>query len=263
MMTNIGTMTHVKRGLLYSRYDCVADFVTLRGGDGEFSICDYTGDNPEHTAKCLQALASELGVEPDCIIWPRQVHSCNLRVLDDYFFTLDSAGRKDLLNGVDGMITSRQGIVIGVHTADCVPVLLHSFEGVGMVAAVHAGWRGTLAGITARAVMAMREAGATGIAASIGVSICSECFEVGDEVADAFVAAGYRSGIITRNPVTGKAHIDLKEANRRQLLDCGVNAKDIFVSASCTRHDTTGQYYSVRRMGATVGRTFSGIMLAM
>ncbi len=251
----------VKRGALGTRFDGVVDFTTLRGQHDDndpysgFTVCSYTGDTPWHYSECRRMLAEELGVGVGAIVQPRQVHSARVVLVGD------PAVDAELHGGVDGIVTKRRGIVVGVNTADCVPVLLYAYEGVGMVAAVHAGWRGTLAGIVRNAVQLMEQSGAKSIAAYIGVSICRDCFEVGDEVAHAFAAAGMNDGIVFPADRVGKAHIDLQEANRRQLVGCGVSPDMIFVDGCCSRHDTSGDYFSARRMGINSGRTFTGIML--
>ena len=226
------------------------------------AVCGYTGDRAEHYLSCRAALAADLGInDPQAIIQPRQVHGDKIAMLDDAFFTLDRQEQEKLLDGADGTITARRRVAIGINTADCVPVLLYSYQGTRLVAAIHAGWRGTLAGIAAKAVGLMMQTGAEKIAAYIGVSICRQCFEVGDEVAEAFASAGLGGEIISRNNTTGKAHIDLQAANRRQLMGCGVAPEMIFTDGRCSRHDASGNYFSARRMGVHSGRTFTGIML--
>ncbi len=259
-------MMNVERGLLSERFDVVVDFTTLRGRHNDdpysgFSVCDYTGDSQEHYQGCRAALATELGIAQADIIQPRQVHGDKVVMLDDNFFALDDAGRSKLLDGADGIITACRGVAIGVNTADCVPILIYSYQGTRLVAAIHAGWRGTLAGIVTKAVKLMRQAGAEKSAVYIGISICHRCFEVGNEVSDAFAAAGFDGEIITRNPGTGKAHIDLQVANRRLLEKCGIAPDMIFIDGRCSRHDQSGNYFSARRMGVHSGRTFTGIMM--
>ncbi len=259
-------MMNVERGRLCELFDGVLDFITLRGSHNDdpysgFSVCDYTGDIPEHYRDCRTTLAAELGIAPTHIIQPRQVHGDKITILDDNFFALHDEARTLLLDGVDGIITSRRKVAIGVNTADCVPILIYSYQGARLAAAIHAGWRGTLAKIAAKTVKLMQQAGGEKFAAYIGVSICPRCFEVGDEVADAFAAARLDGEIITRNPATGKAHIDLQAANRCLLTECGIAPEMIFTDGRCSRHDPSGNYFSARRMGVSSGRTFSGIML--
>ena len=268
-MTSIGRtrMTNVEPGPLSRRFADVLDFTTVRGcfADGDpysgFSICDYTGDKPCHYNKCIDELAATLGVGRCRIVKPRQVHGSRVSVLDPGFFSLDADAQAARLEGIDGVVTSCRRIAIGVNTADCVPVLLYAAAGTGMVAAVHAGWRGTLARIAANAVRIMQQHGGREIAAYIGVSICRDCFEVGNEVAEAFLDAGFGDAVMLGNERAGKPHVDLQEANRRQLVACGVAPGDIYVDGRCSRHDPSGDFFSARRMGINSGRTFTGIML--
>ena len=267
MMGNTGPTTNIKRGPLCTLFPGkVLDFTTLRGNYDNsdpysgFSICGYTGDVPQHYGKCLHQLTDALNVDINNIIQPRQTHGSQVVMLNDNFFSMDLDERSKLLDGVDGLITSCKRVVVGVNTADCVPVLLCACGQASMVAAVHAGWRGTLAGIAAKAARMMLETcRAEDIAAYIGVSICCDCFEVGDEVADAFFTAGYTE--MHHNTITGKAHINLQEINRRQLVDCDIAPEKIFIDGRCSRHDKSGNYFSARRMGIHSGRTFTGIML--
>ena len=84
---------------------------------------------------------------------------------------------------------------------------------------------------------------------------------MGDEVVDHFVQCGFATdAIMTRNPDTGKAHIDLKEANRITLIECGVPQANIVVSANCTRCNPD-KYFSARRLGINSGRVFTGIIM--
>ena len=98
------------------------------------------------------------------------------------------------------------------------------------------------------------------IQAAMGPSICQECFEVGDEVVEAFKKARFDlDAIVQRNAATGKAHIDLRAANRDVLIAAGVPATAIVMSRHCSRceHD---RFFSARRLGTASGRTFTGII---
>ena len=98
------------------------------------------------------------------------------------------------------------------------------------------------------------------IHAVMGPSICQECFEVGDEVVDAFRQAHFNLGtIVKRNPDTGKAHIDLRAANRDILEAAGVPADQIVISRHCSRCEHN-RFFSARRLGIHSGRTFTAIL---
>ena len=149
-----------------------------------------------------------------------------------------------------------------MNTADCVPIVLVDGEA-GIIAVAHAGWRGTVGRIAASVVDEMRRQGADvgRIQAAMGPSICQECFEVGDEVVEAFRQAHFDlDAIVKRHADTGKAHIDLRAVNRAVLIAAGVPAGQILLSQHCSRceHD---RFFSARRLGTASGRTFTGIYM--
>ena len=175
---------------------------------------------------------------------------------------MDIDKQEQALEGVDALVTKLQGVVIGVNTADCVPIVLVD-EQAGVIAVAHAGWRGTVGRIAKAVVEEMCHQGASAkrIQAAMGPSICQECFEVGDEVVEAFKQARFNlDDMVTRNPVTGKAHIDLRAANRAVLVAAGVPVGNIAMSQHCSRCEHQ-RFFSARRLGINSGRTFTGIYL--
>ena len=170
----------------------------------------------------------------------RQVHSAAC---------VAAEGRAGVLGTGDALLENTPGAVVAVRTADCIPILLVD-QRTRAVAAVHAGWRGTVAGIAASAVAAMR--GRFGSApadlhAAIGPGIGKCCYEVGPEVAARFGEPG-------------RAHIDLPGANRRQLIEAGVTARRIYASNLCTMCRPE-EFHSFRRDKEAAGRlhSFAGI----
>jgi YfiH family protein len=153
----------------------------------------------------------------------------------------------------DALLENTPGAVVAIQTADCLPILLVD-ERQRAVAAVHAGWRGTVAGIAQRAVEAMR--GQFGskpmdLHAAIGPGIGPCCYEVGPEVAAQFGQPG-------------RAHVDLGQANRRQLMDAGVTPERIYASNLCTMCRSE-EFESFRRDQEAAGRlySFAGILQAV
>lgn len=188
---------------------------------------------------------------PEGIILPVQTHSCNVAVARE-----SQAEYPD----TDASVTDQTDVMIGIRTADCVPVLLYD-DVRRVVSAVHAGWRGTVGGITRKAVeVMMSEFGCrpTDIHAIIGPSISPGAFEVGDEVVEQFMLAGFPDDIVLRN--YPKHHIDLWKANQWMLTEAGVPAKQIEVAGLCT-YTNTIRFFSARREGITTGRLVSGIMI--
>lgn len=155
----------------------------------------------------------------------------------------------------DALVTDDLNRRIGVRTADCVPILLLD-TGKRAVAAVHAGWRGTVNAIVARAIEKMQADFGTQVAdirAALGPCIRECCYEVGPEV-----AAQFSPLFPEWPPVTGKQHLDLIEANRRHLTASGVPGNQIFDSGLCTVC-TAEHFFSYRREPQNPGRQLSVI----
>jgi len=226
----------------------------------QVNLCDYVGDDALHVLDNRLALAMQLGVDLDDIVMPRQTHSCRVAVIDERYRAMGIDEQEAALERVDALVTGLCGVVIGVNTADCVPIVMVD-AAAGVIAAGHAGWRGTVGMIARATVEEMCRQGAqpSRIQAAMGPCICQGCFEVGDEVVDAFAAAGFDlASIVTRNALTGKAHIDLRAANCSVLEAAGVPHGNIMLSQHCSRCEHE-RFFSARRLGVNSGRTFTGI----
>lgn len=172
----------------------------------------------------------------------RQIHSDRV---------LSASGEPTCVGEGDAMITDQAGLRLAVRTADCIPVLLADRRR-RIVAAVHAGWRGTLGRIAQGTVDRMRETYGTraeDLEAAIGPGIGVCCFEVGSEVAALF-----------GSPANERAHLDLHELNRQQLLDAGLGEGSIHVARLCTRCGET-EFHSFRRDRERAGRMVSSIVI--
>lgn len=238
---------------------------TREGGVGTetyagFNITHYCGDNPEAVVQNRAFLCAELAISDNRLLLPHQTHGCEVLCIDETFLALSPGEQTALLYGKDAVVTDISRLCIGVSTADCVPVLLYDAVK-GVVAAVHAGWRGTVARIVEKVLETMQERYGCSLAdikAVIGPSISLNAFEVGDEVYDAFALAQFPMEKIARK-YCNKWHIDLWEANRLQLLACGVSADAVEVCGVCT-FTRFREFFSARRLGINSGRIFSGIM---
>lgn len=242
----------------------VTAFSTRRGEVSEsaystFNITHYCGDAPEHVARCRAELCAELGIDDAHLVLPRQTHTDNVFVLDRKYFETFPEMRWRLLEDQDAVVTREPGVCIGVSTADCVPVLMYDAEA-RVVAAVHAGWRGMVKRIPVRALEVMETLGADArrVRVAVGPSIAQKSFEVGEEVVDAFLDAGFHPCILSRQEP--KPHIDLWQACAMQLEAAGVALRNMQFAGIDTyeRHD---EFFSARRLGIKSGRIFSGIML--
>jgi len=256
--TLAGRLLPVLQSQLLLRQSGLIHFFTLRGTGnlaaepyGELNLCDYVGDSPEHVRDSRRRVAEALSIDVGCLCFPRQVHGSEIAVID-------ASSPVDI--EADALITSQPGLCIGVSTADCVPILLADIR-LRAIAVVHAGWRGTVAFILRKTVDRFCEVAAcrpADILAAIGPSISPEAFEVGEEVAESFRVAGLGDCIRCKGYV--KPHIDLWQANARQLLDAGVQLERIDCTPICTyfHHD---RLFSARRLGTASGRMASCIML--
>lgn len=206
-----------------------------------------------------QILCPRLGVATDRFARPHQVHKTVTKVITEEFFSLCQEEQEAYLDGVDAVIYNIRNACIGISTADCIPVI--AYDPVHRcAAAIHAGWRGTVARIVQSAIGEMQRVFGTSpsdLRCAIGPGISLESFEVGDEVYDAFAAAGFDMDAIASR--YAKWHLDIKECNRLQLLSMGVDAGNIIVSELDTMTDA--RFYSARRDGAKTGRMLSGIVI--
>lgn len=151
----------------------------------------------------------------------------------------------------DALVTDDARCVVTVRIADCVPVLIADESG-RLVAAVHAGWRGAVAGIVPAAVEVLRGRGAKRLIAAVGPCISAEAFEVGPEVVEAFERIlGPRAPV--RRRADGKGHVDVREAVRLQLCACDVAPDRIDSTDRCTVRDAD-EFFSHRRDAGRSGR---------
>lgn len=197
------------------------------------------------------AVTQRPGVLP---ILTRQTHGVAINRVHAGMTPLETPEGRAVLEG-DGLITNEPGVLIGVQTADCIPVILvdpiHRAVGV-----FHAGWRGTVAGIVDVGVQRMHaEFGSqpAEMLAAIGPGIGPCCFEVGDEVRDTFRARWSYAEDLFR-----ERNVDLWQANQRQLLDSGLCAGNVTVLGECTAHQTD-RFFSHRAEKGVTGRMISAV----
>lgn len=231
--------------------DIAHGFSTRHGGvsEGRYATLNLGakwGDDPAAVVENRRRVAAEARVTVDGFRVARQVHGRAVVDAD----AIDATALAS--TEADAVIASEPQLVPAILTADCVPILLA--DDAGRVAAVHAGWRGTVAAIVGEAVARLVERGAErdSLRAAIGPSICADCFEVGDEV-----AAQFDSIFVHRNK-NGKAVVDLWGENRRQLIAAGLAAGRIDIVGRCTMHEPDN-FFSFRRDGAGIGQMLSFI----
>jgi len=212
-------------------------FTTRRGGGRALDPADATD---------RERIARAAGRPEAVLVTVRQVHGAAVLEVGS---TRPAAGAE-----ADALVSSRSDLLVGVHVADCVPVLLAREDG-RRVAAVHAGWRGIVAGVVPRALETLGDGAHV---AAIGPCLSRAHFEVGPEVEEAFRSVGLGAVIETR--ADARARIDLRAAVRCQLEAAGVRAID--TSDRCT-YAHEAEFYSYRRDVTHGGQARTGRLAAV
>jgi len=221
----------------------------------------FSGDTLRHVRENLQRLAQALDIPAARIVGAKQIHGSAIHRVTAGDERLSVFSSEKPLEG-DGLATNEPGLFLAVLTADCLPILL--FDPVcSAVAAVHAGWRGTLERISERAVSALRDwygSRPEDIQAAFGPAIGACCYGVGEDVVSLFREADPGSGPWIRGDGPGRWTLDLAALNRQQCLEAGLRPDHLFFSGICTRC-FSDQFFSVRAQGKTTGRMISLIGL--
>ncbi len=223
-----------------------------------FSLALHTGENEAKIIENRKVIAASLKSDKNLhFIVANQTHSDNIKVIGK-IETKGWESLEDAIEDCDALITNEKGIVLTILTADCVPVLLYDSKK-KIVAAVHAGWKGTKAKIVAKTVKKMKKVYGCepeNIIAAVAPSIGSCCYEVGEDVARHFfdTADGFRK--------TGEKYmLDLPFINKKQLLDVGLKEANIEMSDVCTACEVD-RYFSHRKEQGCSGRFMSMIGLS-
>jgi polyphenol oxidase len=275
--------------------------VSAAYGAGELNLGWTKQDEAANVVENRRRFLAEVAGGPAALVGLRQFHSGMIRVVErwggglrEQVFAgpLETADGRPALRG-DGAMTDVPGVMLGVGVADCVPVLVADVRR-RAVAAFHAGWRGTLARIVERGIGTMRLRFGTrpeDLVAVVGPAIGACCYSVGEEVRFEFESQfAYAEELFTEvydsDPVREKypllfltarapghsnlgpqLHLDLWEANRRQLLDAGLRAKRITVVGECTACTGVGtaggrKYFSHRAESGFAGRMMGVVGVA-
>lgn len=255
--------------IFHNLHTQVTAFSTTRNGGvskGDYASMNctpYTGDDIEAVQRNQQLLCTALHIEKEQLIIPYQTHSVNALVIDKEFLQQNAEKRNEQLQNIDALITQEKGVCLCVSTADCTPILLYDRKQ-QVIAAIHAGWRGSVNYIVRKTLEQMNRLYNTqgeDIFAAIGPCIGFDAFEVGDEVYDAFKQNDFPMEYISGwKPETHKWHIDLQMANSVQLIDFGVPTEQIDICDICT-FTHYEKFFSARRLGIKSGRILSGIFI--
>lgn len=256
---------------LFEKEESIVHFTTTREGGvskdafSSFNMGNFSDDNPLYISENRDILARMLYMDISRFIIPHQTHGTRVLTIDRSFLNLDHAVAIETLYGVDAVITAEKNIILCVTTADCVPLILFDRQN-EVIAAIHAGWRGSVGRIVEKTIMEMKRqfgSSPTDLLAGIGPAIDVSNYEVGDEVVIRFSDGGFDTSDVTlfpRDPLSSKYHIDLKEINRRELIRLGIPENSIEKSTLCT-FQREELFFSARRQTIHSGRMLTGIMM--
>lgn len=240
----------------FKKYKNIAHFVTTNEGWVSGNRPRFTGDRETDFLGYRKELALSCQWDVNRYIFARQTHS-------DHVAVVTSGNSLSTVPDTDALITNEPGLFVCIQTADCVPILLFDPQR-KVVAAVHAGWRGTVSKIAKITVRQMTESfgcDPANILAGIGPSIHMHAYEVGREVVEAVEANFNNSSVLLKPSLTeGKAYFDLWEANQTVLKESGLAEENIEVMGLCS-FEQADLFYSARREGVETGRMVSGIRL--
>ena len=239
-------MVDIYKPYIFSQFDNLAALQSNRHGG--FSTVPYSslnvGLNTEDDPGCVQKnrehLFRHLGISSTQIAQSFQVHG-------DQILKVDQPVQAQ---GYDALITNQANLFLAVTIADCTPILVYDAKSKA-IAAIHAGWRGTQAGIVTKTLKRLKQAfevDFNNCYVYIGTCIDTEAFEVGKEVADQFDPA-----FKVWNTTSHKFHVNLKAANKAQLTELGVPETQIEISPYCT-YANNEDYFSHRREQGKTGR---------
>ena len=237
--------------------------VTARGGgvsSGPYATLNLSlsvGDDPARVLENRRRLAAALGARPADFVFARQVHGAGVRIVGEADRGSGAFRMDDAIADVDALVTTAPGVVLAVLTADCVPIVLHD-PVAGVLACVHAGWRGTVARVCAAAVAAMTSLGSRppDVVAGLGPAASPARYQVGPDVhhavtqafgpaAAAFISPDPKAPASPGGP--GRWLLDLWAANRHALREAGlpdhqIHTTDLPTGPAASADPTTHHY---------------------
>ncbi|CAN5245448.1 peptidoglycan editing factor PgeF [soil metagenome] len=239
----------------------VNGFSTRLGGISDFpanslNLAGYDEDSEENIAENRRRFLSLFDADFTLAsVW--QIHSADVRVVKDL------ADAKDGNYKMDALVSDVKGVLLGVKTADCVPILVGDLK-MGSFAAIHAGWRGTVQSIIVKAIEKMRvlyHTNPNDLICAIGPAATCKNYEIGQDVIDSFRENFPNSENLFTKTRENHALIDLHTANKEQLLSLGVAAENIFTAPFCTmeRTDLFFSYRKEKKLYCKTGRLMSVI----
>jgi purine-nucleoside/S-methyl-5'-thioadenosine phosphorylase / adenosine deaminase len=230
--------------------------VTARTGgvsDGPYATLNLSlsvGDDPACVLENRRRLATALGAGPEDFVFARQVHGSGVRVVGEAERGSGAFSLDDAIPDADALVTRSPGLLLAILTADCVPIVLHD-PVAGVLACVHAGWRGTVARVSAAALAAMQTLGSrpSQVIAGIGPAASPARYQVGPDVHQAVTRAFGEAAddFLRPDAPPDRWLLDLWAANRFLLIEAGVPEAQVHVTDIPTGPlDPTGHFFSDR-----------------
>lgn len=219
----------------------------------------HTGEDATQVVENRQTLADALQVDVDQFVFANQTHSKKAYRVKAWDRGRGSLSTEDAVDDVDALYTYESDVVVGVFTADCVPVIFYD-EDSGLIGAIHSGWKGTVQDIVSATFAQIKNENPDiymgNIKAILGPSIAQKSFEVDKDVADQFKALGYADDFIQWDDKGQKYLVDNQATVAEQLKRVGVLENNITVSDQDTFEMVDGFSY---RLDKTLGRHFNFI----
>jgi YfiH family protein len=211
----------------------------------------HTGDLREDVVRRRRQFLEHLGLDLRQLVAAGQVHGTRVQIVDSSLAGAGAESWESVIPETDALVTAQPGIVLGIFTADCLPIFLYDQE-TPVVAVIHAGWRGTIDRIVSLTLETMIQTFGTDpgrVWAAVGPGICRSCFQVDQDLAERFRRADPRA--VTEE--SSIFHVDLAAFNVRVLENAGINPEQIVLSKLCTACNPE-IFFSYRAGGRTSGR---------
>lgn len=229
---------------------------------GSMNLGFSRGDKIEHVLENYKLFSNAIGVSFERMVLSDQWHHTNILRVDESHLGMGIIKKREY-GDVDGLVTNIRNIPLVTFYADCVPI--YFFDPVKeVIAMVHAGWRGTVLGISNEMMNIMIDeygSDLKDIVVGIGPSICKSCYEVGAEVVDGLKDLPFSlEGLYSYDGSKDKYHIDLWNINKKMLVELGVSEENIGVSDLCTKCNPE-LFFSHRGHGNDRGTQIGVMML--
>lgn len=254
-----------KSHLTCPNFMCKHSFSTRYGGmsQNQFNSLNLGfsyGDDEDLVTKNWEFFSDMSNISIENLVWTKQVHKNKVAIV-----TAEDAGNniKSHMEGYDGLVTNKKDVTLCIFTADCAPLLLYDIKE-KIIGAIHCGWKPICSDIVKNAIDAFKKLGSKieNITACVGPCIGPCCFEVGQEVVDAFtelLGKGSSEKIVHTND-KNKQTIDLQEAIKIRLVQLGIPSKKVNKIEECTSCNVD-KYFSYRKQNGDCGRMASIISL--